>query len=207
MNEQEKLTPQNPDESETQEEKASPPARSRSVFLYLAVLFGAAFMLLLFAYLMQQRDSQEISGTLSQLRESMGSIESLDQLVEENHLLREEMESMEEDAARLQEERDGLNTQLEELQKQYTEAADAASTQEKELTAWHAFWQLEADFLAEDYEGCAEYFRTQPADDVPYPTGEGVQERVEEIYDELVKQGVLTEGEGWMAPEAESAES
>ena len=92
---------------------ASPP-RSRSVFLYLAVLFGAAFLLLLFAFLMQQRDSQEITGYLSDLRTSMGNIQSIDQLREENRQLREESEGLKKQISDLEQERDELQSELEE---------------------------------------------------------------------------------------------
>ena len=200
-------TPEPPGASETPEisgeGSSSSPPRRRSVFAYLAILFGTAFLLLLFAYLMQQRDSQEITANLSQLRESMGSIQSIDQLVEENRQLREEKEALEAETAQLQEEQGKLNEQLDQLHDQWYEAASHVSIQEKVLASWLSFWQLETDFLAEDYEACAEFFRSLPADNVPYPEEQGVQERVEEIYAELVEQGILDEGEGWMSPEEE----
>lgn len=110
MNEEEKLTSQTTEEADTpEEEKASTatPLGGRSVFPYLAILFATAFLLLLFAYLMQQRDSEEIMGNLSDLRASMGNIQSIDQLVEENRQLREE--------------KDGLQSRLDELEKQLDE--------------------------------------------------------------------------------------
>lgn len=116
MNEEEKRTSQVTDGPDApEEEKASSPSPlgGRSVFAYLAVLFGVAFLLLLFAYLMQQRDSQEITGTLSQLRESMGSIESIDQLLEENRALREENEELKKQVSGLEQERDELKNELE----------------------------------------------------------------------------------------------
>ena len=209
MNEEEKqateITKTQEETEAPEEEKSTPssPLGGRSVFAYLAVLFGVAFLLLLFAYLMQQRDSQEITANLSQLRESMGSIQSIDQLVEENRQLREEKEALEAETAQLQEEQGKLNEQLDQLHDQWYEAASHVSIQEKVLASWLSFWQLETDFLAEDYEACAEFFRSLPADNVPYPEEQGVQERVEEIYAELVEQGILDEGEGWMSPEEE----
>lgn len=79
-------------------EPDSPPTpnqRQRPALVYLVILFAAAFVLLLFAYLMQQRNSAEILGNLSDLRNSMGNIQSIDQLVEENQTLREEKEDLE----------------------------------------------------------------------------------------------------------------
>lgn len=117
MNEEERLAsgtssvPDSPDPPE--EEQSSPPPRKRSVFVYLAVLFGTAFLLLLFAYLMQQRDSEEIIGNLSQLRESMGSIQSIDELLEENRALREEKEALKGQISDLEQDRDEIKNELE----------------------------------------------------------------------------------------------
>ena len=86
------------------------------------MLFGVAFLLLLFSYLMQQRDNQEITGTLSQLRESMGSIESIDQLVEENRQLREE--------------KDGLRSRLDELEKQLNQLEAELTGEQNEVNRW-----------------------------------------------------------------------
>lgn len=119
MNEEEKLAqeaseaPESPDIAEAEEAETSPPPRRHSVFPYLAILFGTAFLLLLFAYLMQQRDSQEIMGNLSDLRASLGSIQSIDELTEENRKLREEMEALEKQVS-------GLEKQLEESQADLT---------------------------------------------------------------------------------------
>lgn len=130
MSEDEKQAPQAPQASqasqateiaETQEETEAPeeekstpssPLGGRSVFAYLAVLFGAAFLLLLFAYLMQQRDSAEIMGNLSDLRASMGSIQSIDELTEENRQLREEKEALEEQVSDIQKQLDELEAEL-----------------------------------------------------------------------------------------------
>lgn len=92
--------------------------KSASVYVYLAVLFGAAFLLLLFSYLMQQRDSEEIMGNLSQLRESLGGIQSIDQLVEENRNLRDEIASLKNEVAELNAARQQQNNEMTALQEQ-----------------------------------------------------------------------------------------
>lgn len=145
MNEEEKLAPQAPQASQAsqapqdikapkdetpevtadpEEEKSSSPAPlgGRSVFAYLAVLFGAAFLLLLFAYLMQQRDSAEIMGNLSQLRESMGSIQSIDELTEENRALREE--------------KDSLQAKSDEMEKQIEQLEAELAGEQNEVNRW-----------------------------------------------------------------------
>ena len=67
--------------------------KKRSVTVYLAILFAMAFLLLLLAYFMQRRNNEAVIGTL---RESMNSIVSQNDLVEENRALRRENEALEE---------------------------------------------------------------------------------------------------------------
>lgn len=88
----------------SEENKDPRPRREKrmSVYGYLLVLFGVAFLLLLFAYLMQQRNSEEIMGNLNELRESMSSVHSLNELVEENRILREEKETLEDTLSELE---------------------------------------------------------------------------------------------------------
>lgn len=215
-------TSEAPIESEAPEasegEPSSSPPRRRSVFAYLAILFGTAFLLLLFAYLMQQRDSQEIMGNLSQLRESMGSIQSIDQLVEENRTLREE--------------RDGLQARLDELEKQVGELEEKLAVEEKSRECAVAEWEsaynkyvgytsiLEALYDAEvkladkDYKGAAErltgiqyqYFldtmALYDAEIENYSRGDPnalyLRPRFDALVEELTEQGTLDES--WAEP-------
>lgn len=136
MNEEEKALQQDTQTGETQEDEQSSPSRQRSVFPYLAILFATAFLLLLFAYLMQQRDSQEIIGNLSDLRESMGSIQSIDQLVDENRALREEIERLKGEVAELDSARRLQNNEINALLEQADEnkaALEAAQRRVREL--------------------------------------------------------------------------
>ena len=57
--------------------------RRTSVFLYLAVLFAAAFTMLFMAYLMQQRAND---AAIDSLQDSLTSFESIDELLNENQL-------------------------------------------------------------------------------------------------------------------------
>ena len=61
--------------------------RRTSVFLYLAVLFAAAFTMLFMAYLMQQRAND---AAIDSLQDSLTSFESIDELLNENQELRRE---------------------------------------------------------------------------------------------------------------------
>jgi len=58
------------------------------VFRYMAILFAAAFLLLLLAFLMQNRTNQE---AISDLTESVSSVHNV---VEENEKLREELDAL-----------------------------------------------------------------------------------------------------------------
>ena len=74
-----------------EETKSTPPLKPKnhgaSVFTYLAILFAAAFLMLLLAYFIQQRNNDV---ALDHLRDSITSYQSLDQLIEENQALDDE---------------------------------------------------------------------------------------------------------------------
>lgn len=198
-----------PPQDAEEEKKPSPPAakpnRRSAVYLYLLVLFGAAFLMLLLAYFIQQRSSEN---AISDLRDTMNL--SRAELMEEIDALKEEKAALEEQSGQLQEERDRLDAQLAELQEQYTQEALSSAAQEKELQSWLRFWGLEADYLAKDYEACAQFYQTIPADNNPYPLGApGVQERVDEILETLLKRGYLTKEEAapFLPPEPSEPEA
>lgn len=194
---------ENPEQKKSEEPNASPPNKPSSVYRYLLVMFGAAFVLLLLAYFIQQRNSET---TISDLRDTMNM--SRAELMEEIDGLKEKKAALEDETARLQEERDELDAQLKELHEQWYEAASLSANQEKELQSWYRFWGLEADYLAKDYEACAQFFQIIPADNVPYPLGKSsVQERVDEILHFLLRRGYLTEEEAAPFLPTEPAES
>ena len=126
-----------PDKAPAPEGKAPDPAgRARkkgAVVTYLAVLFAAAFLLLLLAYFMQQRTNEAAIGSLT---ESITSIQSLDDLIEENGALRAENEA-------LQEENESLSGQKETLDRQLRETTEALEQAEMQFTALRALEELE----------------------------------------------------------------
>lgn len=141
MNEEDKQAPETKDTPDAPEPESPPPPRRRSVFVYLAVLFGTAFLLLLFAYLMQQRDSEEIMGNLSDLRQSLGSIQSIDQLVEENRQLREENEGLKGLVSGLETELASVKDDLEEAEASVRGKSAAVVRSEDKLIAYHVLSQ------------------------------------------------------------------
>ncbi len=173
-----------------EKEKPSTPANKRtSVYRYLLVLFGAAFVLLLLAYFIQQRSSET---AISDLRDTMNL--SRAELMEEIDALKEEKAALEEQAGQLQEERDDLKKQLDELREQHAELLDDFSDQHKKTEGWLNFWVLEEGFLARDYEACAHFLQTLASSgSLNLPDSDSALARMREICDILIERGYLDE--------------
>ena len=155
-----------------------------SVYLYLVVLFGAAFLMLLLAYFVQQRNNES---AISDLRNTMNL--SREQLVEEIGTLTKENES-------LQQENEDLQAQLAELQQQKDELEEQSFWREKELMiqsfSWSSLWLLEQNFRDQDYDACVQFFQNATTSNYYYTPDEAA-DRVEEIYWVLVDEDVLNE--------------
>lgn len=176
--------PKRPEEEQSPSpaETSKPPIKSNTgIGRYLAILFAAAFLLLLLAYFMQQRTNQE---TLGSLKESITSIESLNDLVKENQALHEEIDALE-DAYEL------LENDVSKLEQAYQEAQASADTAQVELVNWSVFWEAEELYCAEDYEACAEVVRSWGASNF-YTTPDAASNRAKEIFDHLVSLELIT---------------
>ena len=68
------------------------PKNTKSVAIYLVILFAAAFALLLMAYFMQQRSNNEVIGNL---QNSVNQFQTVDELRAENQQLQEQLEEYE----------------------------------------------------------------------------------------------------------------
>ena len=112
----------------------TPALRKRSVVHYIAILFAAAFLLMLLAYMMDRRESQEAVDSLNQsvsgLRESISTMQSVQDIYEENRELRAQIDTLEEQSRRLQGE-------LEEQSRQAQRTAQAMD--------W--FWQINEAYV------------------------------------------------------------
>ncbi len=84
------------------------PGRGKSVVPYMAILIAAAFLLLLVAYLMQQRTAESVQG----LTQSANSFRTIDQLVEDNRALHEEVSRLQGELADAQDQQEELSAQL-----------------------------------------------------------------------------------------------
>lgn len=124
--------------------------RQRSVFQYIAVLFAAAFVLLLFTYIMDRRQYELIQdqnqAQIDDLLESASAVQRLDALYEENAALKNQIEELE--------------SQLEEANNQLDVLPDIISNQEHVLSetcrALDRFWQIDEAYVRGRYSLCRE---------------------------------------------------
>lgn len=156
--------------------------RSAPVFVYLAILFAAAFVMLLLAYLMQQRNNEV---AISGLRDTISQFQSLDELRAENAELQEEYKSLEEANRELTDQNESLRSEIREEKNLNNEYFD-------ELACWRDFWELEINFQQGNYEICAQMLMNFSTSNY-YVTPNEAAARAEEIYNGLLELGYLTE--------------
>ena len=177
--------------------QAAPPVSGRnkrsSVYLYLLILFGAAFMMLLLAYFVQQRSSES---TISDLRDSMNL--SREELLDE-------IRELEERNGALHDELAALNTDLAQWQGRYEEKDEELTLfwnsyyeMREELYSWNSFWELEQYCRTGDLENCAALLLLQTQGQYRYSSPDAA--RQEEIAQTLIDAGVLDE-EYYLHPE------
>ena len=151
---------------------------------YLTILFIAAFLLLLLAFLMQMRSSE---ATIGSLKESLSSFESLNDLVLENQNLHDEIDQLEDAYETLENGNAELEDQL------------AAAKQESEahlqvIQSWEAVYQMDILYRSEDYEACAQQARTiLNSNTLRIP--EAARPRFEEIATSLQEMELLSDWE------------
>ena len=125
------------------EHEKPPRARRQSVLLYLVILFAAAFVLMAWSFLMQQRSSNQ---TIQDLRESVTAMQSAGDIREENAALKEQVADLEAQLEEAQRELEGLQTLTENLtvmQEQLTKAMDL-------------FWQIDEAYVRGRWTLCRE---------------------------------------------------
>ena len=170
----------------------APPAGSRNrrsaVYLYLLILFGAAFLMLLLAYFVQRRSSEN---TISDLRDFMN--------LSRAELL-EQIEELEDQNAALAGEVDRLSGELGQWQQRYEEKAQEAGdlsyyyySAQSDLYSLSSFLQLERYYQAGEYESCAAILLLQRQGQYAYHTPDGAEQRYEEIVKAVINAGILDE--------------
>ncbi len=95
------------------------PKKSTPVFVYLLVLFAAAFLMLLLAYFIQERNAE---AQIGDLRDSLEAFQSISTLTAENQELRERLDELAEDYQALS---DALEQTGAELNAARTERSEA----------------------------------------------------------------------------------
>ena len=162
--------------------------RQRSVFQYITILFAAAFVLLLFTFVMERRQheslQQENQEQIDNLQQSVSAVQSLDNLYKENEALKDQVAQLEQQ----------LQQAAQDRQSEKTTLLQQVEAKEKSLQAMDWFWQIDEAYAKGRYSLCrsliqnlqnaglAEYLPKESATDndrfSPY-------ERYQEIYDNL----------------------
>ncbi|MGE4275907.1 MAG: hypothetical protein AB7E30_01870 [Lawsonibacter sp.] len=122
--------------------------RKKSVFQYIAILFAAAFVLLLFTYVMDKRQNellqQQNQEQINNLQQSVSAVQSLQDLYDENDTLKAQVAELTDQVKELNSQVDGLET----LTNNLTVVAD------KTNQAMDLFWQVNEAFVRGKYTLC-----------------------------------------------------
>lgn len=166
-------------------EHEKPARNGNHVMTYLVILFGAAFLLMLFSYLMQQRQNAENINNLSQ---TVSAVQSLEDIIKEKDDLENQVLALNATVERLQDELGEVKTQL--AQAQAVEAVQDAA-----IRALDQLRYMEELYGKKHYKACreqidgflAEHLDTYLPDttdiageDIPSPA-----QRFQSIYDAL----------------------
>lgn len=128
--------------------------RQRSVFQYIAILFAAAFVLLLFTFVMERRQSQlliqQSEEQIDDLQRSVSAVQSLQNLYDENAALHEQVEGLKDQLAAMENEAASAQTAVDELTTQLKKTREAMD--------W--FWQLDEAYVRGRYSLCRDIIST-----------------------------------------------
>ena len=162
--------------------------RQKSVFQYIAILFGAAFVLLLFTFVMERRQYQLLQeqneAQIDDLQQSVNAVQSLNSLYEENAALKEKTQELEEENQDLQEQVDQLEQQV----------SDLSVLAEKTSQAMDWFWQIDEAYVRGRYSLCRQLIQSLeeanlkewlPKESITDNGRFSPYDRYQEIYDAL----------------------
>ena len=133
-------------------QRTSPQKRRRqSALRYITILFGAAFVLMLFTFLMERRQNealmQENQEQIENLQQSVSAWQSLQGLITENEELKVEIARLETEIGKLESSADILAGQL-------NTTEQALDTAKKSLNAMDWFWQIDEAYARGRYALC-----------------------------------------------------
>ena len=158
--EKQPLSPAPEQESKLEPEKKpehSHKHRQKSVFQYITILFAAAFVLLLYTFMMERRQNdilqQQSNDKLNQLQQqSISAVQSLDNLYKENKELKQSVDYLQEQVAQLEQEKLKLDQDL-------AAAQDTNQWQQRSAQALDWFWQVDEAYVRGKYALCRTLMR------------------------------------------------
>ena len=149
------LSPAQPNEAPKPAEKQLTPGQQRrrqqSVFQYIAILFAAAFVLLMLTFFMEKRQFEAIheenQEQIEDLQHStITAVNSLNQLYDQNEQLKEQVAALEEQ----------LQQKTQTHQAEKTTLLQTIEAREKGLKAMDWFWQIDEAYVRGRYALCRE---------------------------------------------------
>ena len=125
--------------------------RQQSAMRYITILFAAAFVLMLFTYLMERRQNevlmQENQEQIEDLQQSVSAVQSLKNLYAETDALKEQIAQLEEKTSRLETEKNTLSGHGTNVELNLANA-------KKGLQAMDWFWQIDEAYAKGKYALC-----------------------------------------------------
>ena len=125
--------------------------RQQSAMRYITILFAAAFVLMLFTYLMERRQNevlmQENQEQIEELQQSVSAVQSLKNLYAENDALKEQLAQLEEKNSRLETEKNTLSGHVTNVELNLANA-------KKGLQAMDWLWQIDEAYAKGKYALC-----------------------------------------------------
>ena len=130
------------------------PNHKRSVTSYLLVLFAAALVLLLFAYLMQQRSTSEQA--LNGIQQSISAMQSAQEVYEENATLKEKINALEDQINQLEDQIRLMQDKIDRQDKENQSLRQQTTDLQKSNQAMDWFWQIDEAYVRGRHNLCKE---------------------------------------------------
>lgn len=152
MAEEKKVDASSEQSTPAKRQRTSPKQRrQQSAMRYITILFAAAFVLMLFTYLMERRQTealmQENQEQIEDLQQSVSAVQSLKNLYAENDALKEQIAQLEEKTSRLETEKNTLSGHVTNVELNLANA-------KKGLQAMDWFWQIDEAYAKGKYALC-----------------------------------------------------
>lgn len=132
--------------------------RRSPIMGYLVILFAVAFLLLLLAYFQQQRANSEATDAL---KESVSTVQSIQNLMDDNRALRAENETLSEQTETLENQLKEVLSSVESLTERVTEL-ETAQSQSEQAMDW--FWQINEAYVKGRYTLARQMIQTMEDD-------------------------------------------